>query len=295
MAELPLTWKAWGLKFWFVGEYEELRPLLTWDALAWSISLAKPSPANFSRSSLSVCVIRSPYLDELVCANEPEIAEKEGRWEWIELLGVWPPMDPKPEFPLPNDRLLRPASEVLEGGILPSLEVEPIPRKPPFWEVSWSILKALDETSISYGLSWLDENCEEFSLSSLNPKEGLRENLKLPEEGSKLLFGCGRLKLAPCPIAGLDCWYACKSCRLCGICEGMLLRTWEGEVLPLCEDCNVGDVVSGGFQGPFARAPQGSASEDAAKAPEPLGASEKFSSSAARPSSVNVEVWISLV
>lgn len=61
-------------------------------------------------------------------------------------------------------------------------------------------------------------------------------------------------------------------------------------MLPLCEDCSVGDVVSGGFQGPFARAPHGSASEDAAKAPEPLGTSEKFSLSAARPSSVNVEV-----
>lgn len=45
--------------------------------------------------------------------------------------------------------------------------------------------------------------------------------------------------------------------------------------------------MSGGFQGPFARATQGSASEDAANAPEPLGASGKPSSSAAGSSSVN--------
>jgi hypothetical protein len=31
--------------------------------------------------------------------------------------------------------------------------------------------------------------------------------LKLPEEGSRLLLCCGRLKPAPCPITGLDCVY----------------------------------------------------------------------------------------
>lgn len=50
----------------------------------------------------------------------------------------------------------------------------------------------------------------------------------------------------------------------------MLPRTAEGEVLPLCEDCSVGEVVSG-FHGPFGRAFHGSGSDDAARPPEPLG------------------------
>ena len=51
-------------------------------------------------------------------------------------------------------------------------------------------------------------------------------------------------------------------------------------MLPLW-DCSVGDVVSGGFHGPFVRAIHGSASEDAARAPEPLGPSRKSSFPAA--------------
>lgn len=42
-------------------------------------------------------------------------------------------------------------------------------------------------------------------------------------------------------------------------------------MLPLCEDCSVGEVVSGGFQGPFVRGPHGSASDEVAKAADPLG------------------------
>jgi hypothetical protein len=55
--------------------------------------------------------------------------------------------------------------------------------------------------------SALEANCPEFSLSSLKPNEDFRENLKLPEEGSRLLLCCGRLKPAPWPITGLDCVY----------------------------------------------------------------------------------------
>jgi hypothetical protein len=57
---------------------------------------------------------------------------------------------------------------------------------------------------MSKELSVLEGNCPEFSLSSLKPNEDLRENLKLPEEGSRLLLCCDLLKPAPCPIAGLD-------------------------------------------------------------------------------------------
>ena len=47
----------------------------------------------------------------------------------------------------------------------------------------------------------------------------------------------------------------------------------DGDVLPLCEDWSVGEVVSGGFHGPFWRVPQESTSDDAAKTPDPLGPS----------------------
>jgi hypothetical protein len=61
-------------------------------------------------------------------------------------------------------------------------------------------------------------------------------------------------------------------------------------VLPLC-DCKVGEVVSGGFQGPFVRAIQGSASEpDSASAREPLGPSGNSSLPAAAQKSVAVEL-----
>jgi hypothetical protein len=60
---------------------------------------------------------------------------------------------------------------------------------------------------MSKEFSAFDGNCPEFSLSSLKPKDGFWENLKLPDEGSRLLLGCDLLKPGPCPIAGLDWAY----------------------------------------------------------------------------------------
>jgi hypothetical protein len=85
-----------------------------------------------------------------------------------------------------------PESDGLEGGILPSLDaLLPMGRY-------------LDETSKSkfsaFETYWL-----EFSLSSLYTNDGFRTNLKLPEDGSRLLFGCDLLKLEPWVIPGRDC------------------------------------------------------------------------------------------
>ena len=56
----------------------------------------------------------------------------------------------------------------------------------------------------------------------------------------------------------------------------MLDRTWEGDVLPLCELCSVGDVVSG-FQGPVVLVRATHGSDESAKAPDPLGPSKNSS------------------
>lgn len=53
-------------------------------------------------------------------------------------------------------------------------------------------------------------------------------------------------------------------------------------MLPLWEDCKVGEVVSGAFQGPLVVAPQGSACDEARNAPDPLGTGKSASSATAR-------------
>jgi hypothetical protein len=77
---------------------------------------------------------------------------------------------------------LRPESDALEGGILPSLDAL-LPMGRNLEDRSRSKFSALE----TY---WL-----EFSLSSLYTNDGFRTYLKLPEAGSRLLFGCDLLKL----------------------------------------------------------------------------------------------------
>lgn len=103
--------------------------------------------------------------------------------------------------------------------------------------------------------------------------------MKLPDEGSRLLLlGGGLLKTTPCPIACLDPVYGFWiSRRLWLPPVGILARDRLGGVLPLCEGWG-GEVESlGVFHGPFVRVPQVSASDEAARAPDPLGPSVKLS------------------
>jgi hypothetical protein len=116
--------------------------------------------------------------------------------------------------------------------------------------------------------------------------------LKLPDEGSRLLLlGGGLLKTTPCPIACLDPVYGFWiSRRLWLPPVGILARDRLGGVLPLCEGWG-GEVESlGVFHGPFVRVPQVSASDEAARAPDPLGPSVKLSLPVVVPASVTARL-----
>lgn len=72
------------------------------------------------------------------------------------------------------------------------------------------------------------------------------------------------------PMELLGCWNWFWRSRIVWEEFVMPPLVWVGDVLPLCDDCIVGEVVSATCHG-FVRAGHVSASEEAVRAPEPLG------------------------